>query len=156
MLRMLLSGLPWRALSTSFAPGRAEGQKRLRRWHQFYRNVQTPGDLKRAALCLRLVTHVLSLTAKGQWAECPEVPPLVVLGRGLVQQRTCDQLRSLLPSHFLNTFQTLTWTVLFSHCARLRFTYSTGLSSTYSIQPNSARYEELLTETAVGMHANSF
>lgn len=98
LLRMKLLDLPVGLLGVGATKPAADTSRRIAAVQKFYTHPETPGRLRRVALCLRLTLFATSLTAKGPQGEGDSGdPPLVRLGKGEVQIRTSKLLCEILP-----------------------------------------------------------
>ncbi len=94
LLRMKLLGLPDSVFEVGTKQPRKENKKRLEAFKSWYNEPDSDKHLRRASLCLCLTLHATSITAQ----KGDGVPMLVRLGRGEVQQKTAQQLSSMLPA----------------------------------------------------------
>ena len=79
---MLMIDFQASALSVGAVKARQKNVKRLDLVRSYFNVVGTPQQLRVTVLCLRLTAHAVNLTAK----KTTDVPPLVRLARGEVQQ----------------------------------------------------------------------
>jgi hypothetical protein len=96
LLRMLLLGLPADVFSAGLLGLETESSKRLQAVKAFYSHPGTPKLLRRVCLCLRLTMFATSLAAKKKHRNA-DVPVIVALGRGEVQERTANLFATIVP-----------------------------------------------------------
>jgi virulence-associated protein VagC len=95
LLRMVLLGLPADVFSAGLLGLETESSKWLQAVKAFYTLPDTPKLLRRVCLCLQLTMFATSLAAKKKHKD--EVPVIVALGRGEVQERTADLFATIVP-----------------------------------------------------------
>eukprot|EP00973_Karenia_brevis_P061301 8525783-Karenia_brevis.AAC.1 len=78
--------LPVDIFSTSTKSPGSENSRRLSRLTAFYSDPASLLALKKAGLCLRVARNTFSLSSKNHGTD---VPTLIRLRRGDVQQKTC-------------------------------------------------------------------
>ena len=94
LLRLYLFNLPLSILSVSTS-ARKEQQARLQRVKKYMQQAHAEGDVRVAALTLRLTTYCTSLVSKKRSTGCSgEV--LIQLGQGRIQQRAGELASTLL------------------------------------------------------------
>ena len=97
MLLIDVLGIPGDIFTLSMTNPQRQNVKRLKLVAAYFASPTARQDLRKAALCLQLTTHAVSITAKKNSTE-PEATPLVVkLSEGKVQQDTAAQLQRIIP-----------------------------------------------------------
>lgn len=76
---------------------REQNIKRLQRVAKFFSDAKSSHDLRKAALCLQLTLHAVSMTSKTATRRECEPPLIVLLADGKVQKQTSLTLQQLIP-----------------------------------------------------------
>eukprot|EP00973_Karenia_brevis_P028546 3934372-Karenia_brevis.AAC.1 len=93
---MEMLNLPQHVFQLKMVQARKENTSRIQRVLKFFRDAETPARLRKAALCLQLTQHAVSMTA--QTKPCADPRPLFVrLAQREVQKHTAQHLKKLIP-----------------------------------------------------------
>ena len=98
MLRMNLLGVPADIFRLRFVRPCEEGRGRLAKYTTWHCSPEAGSSLRIAALCLRLTTHALNITAQNHDGDDAREPTLLRLARGEVQHKTLQRLGTFLGS----------------------------------------------------------
>ena len=97
MLRMNLLGVPADIFRLRFVRPCEEGGGRLAKYTTWHCSPEAGSSLRIAALCLRLTTHALNITAQKHDGDHAREPTLLRLARGEVQTKAAQDLSDMLP-----------------------------------------------------------
>ena len=95
LLLIDILGFPSSIFTLSTVSARKLNVKRLRLVQQFFAQANMPADLRRAALCLQLTQHAVSMSSQSKPQE-GKLPLFVRLAQGEVQQHTCEHMQKLI------------------------------------------------------------